>query len=106
MFRQEQRLNMDVWSLKSAQENVLTHFEVCGLQGGTREEPGEHHVDGDGQSMADIALRDLDVLDLCGISRVPFSAAWGKRPLKNGAAATNGPVYRCNNYCSVKDRKH
>ena len=40
--------------------------------------------------MADVALRNLDVLDLCGVSRVPFSAAWehvGERPLKTGAAA-------------------
>lgn len=54
---------------------VLTHFEVGGLQGGAGEESGEHHVDGDGQAVADVSFCDLDILDLRGVSRVALGAA-------------------------------
>lgn len=54
----------------------LTNFEVGGLQGGTGEQPWEHHVDGNGKAAADIAFSYLDVLDLCGISGITFSTTW------------------------------
>ena len=102
--RQEhQRVTIDVWHLQAAQGNILTHFEVCGLQGGTGEEPGEHHVDGDGQSMADVALRNLDVLDLCGISCVPFSAAWEHIGERRPKTVTHASAHTLN---EVLDLKH
>lgn len=51
----------------------LTHFEVGCFQGGAGEEPGEHHVDGDGEAPADVAVGDLDVLDLCGVPGIALS---------------------------------
>lgn len=51
----------------------LTDFEVGGLQCGAGEEPREHHVDGNGEAVADVTLSNLDVLDFCGVSGVAFS---------------------------------
>lgn len=50
-------------------------FEVGGLQRGAGEQPGEDHVDGNGEAVADVSFCDLDVLDLGGVSGVTFSAA-------------------------------
>lgn len=53
------------------------HFEVGGFQGGAGEEPGEHHVDGDGEAPADVAVGDLDVLDLGGVPGVALGTPTG-----------------------------
>ncbi len=53
--------------------HLLTNFEVGRLQRGTGEQPGKHHVDGNGEAMADVSLSYLDVLDLCGVSGITFS---------------------------------
>lgn len=47
-------------------------FEVGRLQRGAGEQSGEHHVNGDGEAVADVTFGDLDVLDLCGVSGVTF----------------------------------
>lgn len=77
-----------MWPLLS-QENTspLTHFEVGCFQGGAGEEPGEHHVDGDGEAPADVAVGDLDVLDLCGIPGIALSTAWGGKWHRSEKAA-------------------
>lgn len=56
-------------------KTVLTHFEVGGLQRGAGEQPGEDHVDGNGEAVADVAFSYLDVLDLRGVSGVAFGTA-------------------------------
>lgn len=65
------------WALISHENaSPLTHFEVCCFQGGAGEEPGEHHVDGDGEAPAHVPVGDLDVLDLRGVPGVAFSTPW------------------------------
>lgn len=60
-------------SVQAKTESPLTDFEVGGLQRGAGKEPREHHVDGNGEAMADVTLSNLDVLDFCGVSGVAFS---------------------------------
>lgn len=61
--------------LEGDRKVLLTDFEVGGLQRGAGEQPGEDHVDGNGEAVADVTLGYLDVLDLRGVSGVTFSTS-------------------------------
>lgn len=53
----------------------LTNFKICCFECWACEQPGEDHVYRDREAMTHISLSYLDVLNLCGISGVAFSAA-------------------------------
>lgn len=57
----------------------ITYFEVGGFQGWAGEQSGKYHVDGDGEASAHVTLCYLDILNLCGISGIAFSAAYGNK---------------------------
>lgn len=75
-------------NLRSAWRDLLTDFKVGSLQCWAGEQPGENHVDGNREAVADVTFSYLDVLDLCGISGITLSTTWTQQTFRKTATQT------------------
>lgn len=67
-------------------------FEISCFQRGASKQPGKHHVDGNGQTLTNVAISYLDVLNFCGISGVTLDATASFHPHQLQLDALDGHV--------------